>query len=161
MPRAFLPCSTSRASCAHRLRHHRRAADGADPSPHFRAVGAREARDLRFAKQPMSEREDLATIVVGLPKPGLHADKFLGLTTRLPRQIWIALPRDSRASWQPRLTHRAISWSWCGWRVMPMLRALMSTNATAPACGFTVPQERWRSCDNHCNQIGLHVPARR
>lgn len=57
---------------------------------------------------PMSEHEDLATIAVEVPKAVfclLTALHFHELTTRLPRRVWIAMPRGSHT---PRIEHPRI-----------------------------------------------------
>lgn len=67
----------------------------------------RVGRDLyRLPGNPMSEHEDLATIAVKVPKAVfclLTALQFHELTTQLPRQVWIAMPRGSHT---PRIWRR-------------------------------------------------------
>ncbi|MDF1485543.1 type IV toxin-antitoxin system AbiEi family antitoxin domain-containing protein [Ramlibacter sp. H39-3-26] len=62
----------------------------------------------RLPGNPMSEHEDLATIAVKVPKAVfclLTALQFHELTTQLPRQVWIAMPRGSHT---PRIEHPPI-----------------------------------------------------
>ena len=66
----------------------------------------RVARGLyRLPDAQMSEHESLAVVAVRVPKAVfclLTALQFHGLTTQLPRQVWIAMPRGSHA---PRLDY--------------------------------------------------------
>lgn len=62
----------------------------------------------RLPGNPVSEHEDLATIAVKVPKAVfclLTALQFHELTTQLPRQVWIAMPRGSHT---PRIEHPPI-----------------------------------------------------
>jgi predicted transcriptional regulator of viral defense system len=62
----------------------------------------------RLPSQPASENEGLAAIATKVPQAVLcllTALQFHELTTQLPRQVWIAMPRGSHA---PRLAHPPI-----------------------------------------------------
>ena len=67
------------------------------------------ARGLyRLPQMPMSEHESLAAIAVKVPQAVfclLTALQFHGLTTQLPRQVWLAMPRGSHA---PRIDYPPI-----------------------------------------------------
>lgn len=59
----------------------------------------------RLPSQAGSEHEDLAAVAIKVPQAVfclLTALQFHELTTQLPRQIWIAMPRGSHA---PRIDH--------------------------------------------------------
>lgn len=59
----------------------------------------------RLPQMPMSEHESLAAIAVKVPQAVfclLTALQFHGLTTQLPRQVWLAMPRGSHA---PRIDY--------------------------------------------------------
>lgn len=62
----------------------------------------------RLPGQPGSEHEGLAAVATKVPQAVfclLSALQFHELTTQLPRQVWIAMPRGSHA---PRLDHPPI-----------------------------------------------------
>ena len=62
----------------------------------------------RLPNQPVSEHESLAMVAAKVPQAVfclLTALQFHGLTTQLPRQIWIAMPRGSHA---PRIDYPPI-----------------------------------------------------
>ena len=67
---------------------------------------ARAGRGLyRLAETTLSENEGLAIVAVRAPQVVfclLTALQFHGLTTQLPRQVWIALPQGSHA---PKMDH--------------------------------------------------------
>ena len=67
---------------------------------------ARAGRGLyRLAETTLSENEGLAIVAVRAPQVVfclLTALQFHGLTTQLPRQVWIALPKGSHA---PKMDH--------------------------------------------------------
>ncbi|MBK6981298.1 MAG: type IV toxin-antitoxin system AbiEi family antitoxin domain-containing protein [Betaproteobacteria bacterium] len=67
---------------------------------------AKAGRGLyRLAETPFSESESLAIVAARAPQAVfclLTALQFHGLTTQLPRQVWIALPQGSRA---PRMEY--------------------------------------------------------
>lgn len=69
----------------------------------------RAARGLyRLPDTPGSEHEGLTTIAAKVPQAViclLSALQFHGLTTQLPRQVWIAMPRGSHT---PRIDHPPI-----------------------------------------------------
>ena len=69
----------------------------------------RAARGLyRLPDRDRSEDEGLATIAAKVPQAVfclLTALQFHGLTTQLPRQVWIAMPRGSHV---PRIEHPPI-----------------------------------------------------
>lgn len=110
----------------------------------------------RLPNQPISEHESLAVVAAKVPQAVfclLTALQFHGLTTQLPRQIWIAMPRGSHA---PR-----IDW--------PPIRMVQMTGGDAHAAGV---EEHLRDgvtlrvysaaktvvdCFKHRNKIGLDV----
>jgi predicted transcriptional regulator of viral defense system len=62
----------------------------------------------RLPSHPVSEHESLAVVAAKVPQAVfclLTALQFHGLTTQLPRQIWIAMPRGSHA---PRIDYPPI-----------------------------------------------------
>jgi len=62
----------------------------------------------RLAETPLSENESLAIVAARVPQAVfclLTALQFHGLTTQLPRQVWIALPQGSHA---PRIDYPPI-----------------------------------------------------
>lgn len=70
---------------------------------------AKTGRGLyRLSEAPLSESESLAIVSVRAPQAVfclLTALQFHGLTTQLPRQVWIALPQGSHA---PRMDYPPI-----------------------------------------------------
>ena len=70
---------------------------------------AKQGRGVyRLAENPLSENESLAIVASRAPKAVfclLTALQFHELTTQLPRQVWIALPKGSHA---PKLDYPAI-----------------------------------------------------
>ena len=109
----------------------------------------------RLPQTPMSADESLAAIALKVPQAVfclLTALQFHGLTTQLPRQIWLAMPRGSHA---PRIGY-------------PPLRMVQYSGA-AYAEGIEVFERDWvtlrvyglaktvADCFKHRSAIGLDV----
>lgn len=65
----------------------------------------------RLTESPSSEHESLAAIATKVPQAVfclLTALQFHELTTQLPRQIWIAMPRGSHT---PKIDYPPSRWS--------------------------------------------------
>jgi predicted transcriptional regulator of viral defense system len=81
----------------------------------LRAAGAiiRESRGLyRLADSEPSEYHDLAQVALRIPKGVIcliSALAFHGLTTQIPRQVYVALPNDAE---KPRLEYPPIRLFW-------------------------------------------------
>jgi len=109
----------------------------------------------RLPGTPASEHEGLATIAARVPQAVfclLTALQFHGITTQLPRQVWIAMPRGSHV---PKIDY-------------PPVKMIQSTGA-AYAAGIEVFERDQVSlkvygvaktvadCFKHRNKIGLDV----
>jgi hypothetical protein len=96
------------AFCAHatwKLRHPQRIST---PSSAPRRCGTDGAGSLLHARCPITEFHSLAEVGKRLPTATvclLSALVFHGITTQIPSEVWVALPRGSRT---PRLDNRKL-----------------------------------------------------
>ena len=115
----------------------------------------RAARGLyRLPDSGSSEHESLVTVANKVPQAViclLSALQFHGLTTQLPRQVWIAMPRGSHTPRSPIRRSR-----WCNSPAMPMPRASRRTMRRVKLRVYSVAKTV-ADCFKHRNKIGLDV----
>lgn len=109
----------------------------------------------RLPESPMSADEGLAAIALKVPQAVfclLTALQFHGLTTQLPRQVWLAMPRGSHV---PRIDHppiRMVQYSGAaygeGIEVVERDQVLLRVYGVAKTVA---------DCFKHRNAIGLDV----
>ena len=109
----------------------------------------------RLADRPLSEHESLVMVASRVPQAVfclLTALQFHGLTTQLPRQVWIAMPRGSHA---PRIDYpplRMIQATGPAYSEGVEIHILDQTEVRIYGIAKTVAD-----CFKHRNKIGLDV----
>ena len=109
----------------------------------------------RLPGHPISEHEGLMVVATKAPQAVfclLTALQFHGLTTQLPRQVWIAMPRGSHS---PRIDYPPI-------RMVQMAGRAHLSGVEEHLCNevkvrFYSPAKTVVDCFKHRNKIGLDV----
>jgi len=109
----------------------------------------------RLPNQAVSENESLAAIATKAPQAVfclLTALQFFELTTQLPRQIWIAMPRGSHA---PRIDYPPVKMvQMTGDVYSEGIETVVRDNVTLRVYGTA---KTVADCFKHRNKIGLDV----
>lgn len=109
----------------------------------------------RLPDYPASEHESLATVATKVPQAVfclLTALQFHELTTQLPRQVWIAMPRGSHA---PRLDYPPIKMVQMTGDVY--LQGIETVERDGVALRVYGVAKTVADCFKHRNKIGLDV----
>lgn len=109
----------------------------------------------RLADHPLSENESLVTVAAKVPQAVfclLTALQFHELTTQLPRQVWIAMPRGSHA---PRVDYPPIKMvQFTGDAYSEGIEIFERDNVTLRVYSMA---KTVADCFKHRNKIGLDV----
>lgn len=109
----------------------------------------------RLTDHPLSEHEGLATIATKVPQAVfclLTALQFHELTTQLPRQIWIAMPRGSHA---PRIDYPPVKMvQFSGSAYLEGVEIHVRDQVKLPVYSIA---KTIADCFKHRNKIGLDV----
>ncbi|MGF0669320.1 type IV toxin-antitoxin system AbiEi family antitoxin domain-containing protein [Stenotrophomonas maltophilia] len=109
----------------------------------------------RLPGKPISEKEDFASIAVKVPRAVfclLTALQFHELTTQLPRQVWIAMPRGSHT---PRIEHPPIKMVQMAGDAYAL--GIDEHERDGARLRIYSPAKTVADCFKHRNQIGLDV----